>query len=128
MALTLCGCSSDSWTGHPPAPWPTNASLMPPKPVVITNQTQVQKSVAYDALAPVSYQPLAAAMVIPQTPQFIIHWDNQNGIGMLIESTKDLTDDSWELRQWCGLGVTNASFPRTNSQEFFRAVSIPTDN
>lgn len=78
-----------------------------------------------DPMAPVSYQP--ASVQVPP-PQYIIHWDNQNGVGMLIESTTDLTDDSWELRQWCGLGVTNVSFPRTNSQEFFRAVAIPTDN
>ena len=72
--------------------------------------------------------PGTKAMAIPQPPQFIIHWDNTPGVGMLIESKVDLTDESWQMRAWCGLGVTNVSFPRTNNAEFFRTCAIQTDN
>ena len=71
------------------------------------------------------YKPMALTVIPP--PQFIIRWDNQDGVGLLIQSKTDLTSEEWMNRAWCGLGVTNISFPRTNSQEFFRAEAFFTD-
>lgn len=71
-------------------PWPTNAGILPPMPLAITNSVSisrklaVEKSAAYDAMAPAP---------LPQCPP--LHWEASPGWGGLVISGPALETLDW---------------------------------
>lgn len=162
MLLLLCGCAildqgrqnpggyegdkSDSWTGHKPAPWPTNAAVSsPPMPVASINpaktdsQLIVARTTAYDEMAPVSYKPMSV-VITPKPPQCPpLHWEASNGWGGIVISGPDLSVLDWNhtgcpqypnicaVRAWL-TETTDYVLPvQTSGQEFARIIPVETE-
>jgi len=132
------GGNSDSWTGQPQAPWPTNASIMPPAVIRESRITEISTP-TYDEMTPVSYKPMSVVITPKLPPCPPLHWEASNGWGGIVISGPDLSVLDWNhtgcpqypnicaVRAWL-TETTDYVLPvQTSGQEFARIIPFETE-